>query len=94
MGGKAAMLARLGQLGFDVPPWVVLLPQAFGEIRLKPEALRVLASGLTSLGPGPFAVRSSARAEDGAEHSHAGQLLSLLDVDPEHVADAAHRVWR
>jgi pyruvate,water dikinase len=94
MGGKAATLARLGQLGFDVPPWIVIPPQAFGKIRLKPEALTALSAGLQWLGPGPFAVRSSARAEDGAEHSHAGQLLSLLDVPTEHVADAAHKVWR
>ena len=94
MGGKAAMLARLGMLGFPVPPWIALPPEAFGEIRLKPEALKSLSAGLASLGAGPFAVRSSARAEDGAEHSHAGQLLSLLDVPAEHVADAAHRVWR
>jgi hypothetical protein len=49
---------------------------------------------LAALGPGPFAVRSSARAEDGAEHSHAGQFDTFLNVAAEDVWTSAQKVWR
>lgn len=41
-----------------------------------------------------YAVRSSAREEDGAAHSFAGQLESYLSVAPEAVADRVAAVWR
>ncbi len=83
VGGKAAALARLSAEGFDVPPFLVLTDAAFG-----PDGLAVDLP-LVRLGPGPYAVRSSARGEDGAEDSHAGQFDTLLNVDAEDVARAA-----
>jgi pyruvate,water dikinase len=88
-GGKAAALARLIKLGFDVPPFFVL------------DAARTdafcndldIADALQRLGDGPYAVRSSGREEDGATHSHAGQFLSLLNVAAEDVPDAIRKVW-
>ena len=43
---------------------------------------------------GHVAVRSSASDEDGAAHSFAGQLDSVLHVDRNRLADAVATVWR
>lgn len=42
----------------------------------------------------PVAVRSSALDEDGAEHSFAGQLDSILFVEREQLAERVLQVWR
>lgn len=89
VGGKASALARLVALGFDVPAFFVVDPAFIAGNRL-PD----LRAALEHLGPGPYAVRSSGREEDGAAHSHAGQFLSLLDVDAPGVGAAVERVWR
>ena len=75
LGGKGAALAVLGEAGFDVPDWIAVRP---GEM-LDVERLRALGGEL-------FAVRSSARGEDGGEHSFAGQLESFLRVPVDRVA--------
>jgi len=73
LGGKGAALARLGQLGFEVPPWFAIAPDAtWTDCELR--------SALEDIGPGPYAVRSSGAREDGAGHSFAGQFESHLDV--------------
>ncbi|MBV6656301.1 MAG: hypothetical protein KI785_00890 [Devosiaceae bacterium] len=92
-GGKARALDRLASEGFNPPRFFVLLPSGFEEDGLKPSEQDALAAALSTLGEGPFAVRSSGAQEDGAEHSHAGQFLSLLDVPASDVAEAAHKVW-
>ncbi|MCX7644634.1 MAG: PEP-utilizing enzyme [Rhodobacteraceae bacterium] len=96
-GGKAAALARLKAAGFDVPDFVVIPAAAFAATAAGPRPARglkpALARALAELGPGPFAVRSSARSEDGAAHSHAGQFATELNVPAARVADAAARVW-
>ncbi len=73
LGGKGAALAKLGALGFDVPPWFAIPPDA----SFSPSELSV---ELETLGSSPFAVRSSGSMEDGAGHSFAGQFESYLDV--------------
>ncbi|MHA3979246.1 PEP/pyruvate-binding domain-containing protein [Halovulum sp. GXIMD14794] len=83
VGGKAAALARLTAEGFDVPPFLVLSDAAFAADGLTVDL------PLARLGPGPYAVRSSARGEDGAEDSHAGQFDTLLNVDAQGIAKAA-----
>jgi pyruvate,water dikinase len=70
VGGKAAGLARLLELGLPVPPAIFL---AVGEELV--DADEVVAQ----LGE-PLAVRSSAVAEDGVERSAAGQYETVLDV--------------
>jgi len=57
---------------------------------------RELAPALAELATpgGRLAVRSSAVDEDGAEHSFAGQLDSLLFVAPACVPSAVAQVWR
>jgi len=91
LGGKAAALARLGAAGLPVPPWRVVLP---GAGPLPPAAAAELARAVRELSPdgAPLAVRSSARDEDGAEHSFAGLLESFLAVPPEQVAEKVEAV--
>lgn len=90
VGGKAASLARLAGFGFNPPAFFVIRVEAF--VTTAPcDGLDV---ALASLGPGPFAVRSSARAEDGAEHSHAGQFDTVLNVAAPDVWAAAQKVWQ
>ena len=84
-GGKARSLGRLVALGHLVPPFFVIV----GEEVPPPQEL---AGAAAALGPGPYAVRSSALQEDGADHSHAGQYLSLLDVAAGRLAVAAAQV--
>lgn len=73
LGGKGAALARLGAMGFDVPPWFAIpADAAFTHSELQ--------EFIEALGPAPYAVRSSGLAEDGAAHSFAGQFESHLEV--------------
>ncbi|WP_141246925.1 PEP/pyruvate-binding domain-containing protein [Halomonas salipaludis] len=94
IGGKAATLATLVRLGFDVPPFFCITPEAFTDRGLRAEVSATLSAHLEEIGPGPFAVRSSGREEDGADHSHAGQFLSLLEIEAAAVPAAALQVWQ
>jgi len=82
-GHKAATLALLRNLGFDVPDGFVIpagVQASRGEI----------AAALARLGDGPVAVRSSGLAEDLPDASFAGQYDTLLNVlGAEAVVDAA-----
>ena len=80
IGGKAAALARLTLAGFPVPEWFAL---AAGTADA---AAPDIGPALERLGPGPYAVRSSAIDEDGRGHSFAGQLESYLFVPAGEVA--------
>ena len=93
VGGKAAALSRLMREGFAPPDFFVVLPEAFPEGEPHPDLKPALDKALTALGPGPYAVRSSGAGEDGAEHSHAGQYDTLLNVPAEGLAEAAGKVW-
>lgn len=92
-GGKASTLATLFARGFDVPEFVVLTSDAFDADDLTSAMRGQLAGMLATIAPGPFAVRSSGREEDSADHSHAGQFLTLLNVADEDVGSAAREVW-
>ncbi|WP_424944569.1 PEP/pyruvate-binding domain-containing protein [Aliiroseovarius crassostreae] len=89
VGGKAVALSRLSGFGFNPPRFFVIRADAFEAT----EAVADLKDALAGLGEGPFAVRSSARQEDGAEHSHAGQFDTVLNVAAEDVWQAARQVW-
>ncbi len=97
VGGKAASLARLADGGFNPPSFFVITSDAFrmgkngplAKAGLKTE----LKAAIKALGSGPFAVRSSARQEDGSQHSHAGQFDTVLNVASGGVFAAARQVW-
>ena len=92
-GGKGAALAKLAAT-FPVPAFFVISAVAFDANGLKAEARASVNEGITRLGRGGrFAVRSSGREEDGADSAHAGQFETELNVTPDSVAAAAHRVW-
>jgi pyruvate,water dikinase len=82
VGGKAAGLARLVELGLPVPPALVL---PVGEELEDPVAVAQL------LGE-PLAVRSSAVREDAADRSAAGQYDTILGVRVEGLAAAVAHV--
>jgi phosphohistidine swiveling domain-containing protein len=73
IGGKAAGLGRLLAAGARIPPFFVLAP----EWNAKTEQ-QSLKEALSTLGEGPWAVRSSAIAEDGTNTSFAGQFQTVL----------------
>jgi phosphohistidine swiveling domain-containing protein len=96
-GGKGAALAKLAAT-FPVPAFFVIASEAFDQDGLKADAREDVNRGLAALavqgGAGRLAVRSSGREEDGAASAHAGQFETELNVAPDDVAAAAHRVWR
>lgn len=95
-GGKGHALAVALAAGCPVPGFFVVSPDALdGNGTLLPEATDAIAARLQALAGqsfSRFAVRSSARSEDGAADSHAGQFLSLLDVAAPDVPAAIVRV--
>ncbi len=93
VGGKGATLMRLAALGFDVPAFVVVEAAAFTSADTEAATGAALLAQLADIGPGPYAVRSSAREEDGSAASHAGQFLSLLNVMARDVPRAARQVF-
>jgi phosphohistidine swiveling domain-containing protein len=90
VGGKAASLGDLLAADVRVPDGVVLTVE--GAAMPADERNRLIASAVESLGRGPFAVRSSAVAEDGAERSYAGMFDTVLGVRAEEVCAATDRV--
>jgi phosphohistidine swiveling domain-containing protein len=90
VGGKAAGIGELFAASARVPDGVVL---ATGVSGMTPnERHRLLAAAAEQLGAGPFAVRSSGVAEDGADRSFAGMFETVLDVAPDGLPAAADRV--
>ncbi len=82
-GGKGLSLAKMYQAGHPVPDGCILLPGAFEQDDLRPEAWEQVKRQLGRLRRGKtisFAVRSSALQEDSAQASFAGEFESVLDV--------------
>jgi rifampicin phosphotransferase len=90
VGGKAAQLGELIAAGARVPDGLVLTVAAGGMSA--DERGSLLQAGAANLGSGPFAVRSSGIAEDGAERSFAGMYETVLDVPIDRLPAAADRV--
>ena len=89
VGGKAASLGELLASGVRVPDGVVLTAGAADMTADDRRSLLRAAAG--DLGIGPFAVRSSGIAEDGAERSYAGIYESVLDVSADELPAATER---
>ena len=90
VGGKAAGLGELFADGANVPDGVVLAAASNGDAT--DERLDTLVQATAALGHGPFAVRSSGIAEDGAQQSLAGMFDSVLNVSSADIPTAADRV--
>lgn len=98
-GGKGAGLARLARAGFPTLPGFVVTTAAFHAAGGRaPARVPGLAAAvrvhLARLPAGPYAVRSSAVAEDGREASFAGVLDTRLGVPAARVLRAVGTVWR
>ncbi len=89
VGGKAATLARLYQAGYPVPNGFIIAPDAFVDGKLVDWSGVETALGRLWNDDGhfdgvahkrfPVAVRSSARSEDSANASYAGEFESVLN---------------
>lgn len=76
-GGKARGLARLINLGMNVPEGIVIIPEE--SVAWKTELEKFTSSFINC----KVAVRSSALAEDGEKASFAGQFSSYLNCEGE-----------
>jgi pyruvate,water dikinase len=83
-GWRGGSLARMYQAGFPVPDGFVILPSAFADDDLTPEAWAQIQAQLAQQRAanhnGAFAVRSSALSEDSAQASFAGEFETVLNV--------------
>src|SRR6478672_8218433 len=93
-GSKAVGLGDAARGGLPVPPGVALSGPIVEAMASGDDgATNEVAQSVGSL-DGPFAVRSSAVGEDGADASFAGQHVTLLNVPTAaHVTDAVCEVW-
>ena len=80
-GGKAAHLAQLIAADFAVPDGLVIPISAERSGPIAQDSSRALATAVVErMGPGPFAIRSSATGEDGTNRSWAGMFETVLNV--------------
>jgi phosphohistidine swiveling domain-containing protein len=96
-GGKGGTLAQLHQAGYPVPDGFVILPSAFADDELKPDAWGQAQARLARMRQPDedttFAVRSSALSEDSALASFAGEFETVLDVrTDDEIREAIHTV--
>src|SRR4051794_8757345 len=93
-GSKAVGLGDATRGGLPVPPGVALSgPVVEAVASGEADATRQVAESVRSLAT-PFAVRSSAVGEDGADASFAGQHITLLNVpSAAELTDAVSEVW-
>jgi pyruvate,water dikinase len=91
VGGKAATLSLLLGAGYRVPRGFVVTAAA--HERSDPSLDASLAEAAARIGPGPYAVRSSATAEDLPAASYAGLYETYLDVDGEDLPEAVRRCF-
>ncbi|MFF1251672.1 PEP/pyruvate-binding domain-containing protein [Pseudarthrobacter sp. NPDC058329] len=94
-GGKAAALSELKSAGFPVPPGFVVTRTALAARSTDGQAEwdREVRAAALAAGPGPYAVRSSAAAEDLPGASYAGMYESYLDVPGADLASAITRCF-
>lgn len=92
VGSKARSLGDLAARGLPVPAGVVVTSWAVEAGPTEEDVLRALRPALERAGGGPWAVRSSAAAEDLADASWAGQYETVLGVETEEeLVDAIRR---
>ena len=93
-GSKAVGLGDATRGGLPVPPGVALAGSLVEAVASgEDEAIGQVAESVRALA-GPFAVRSSAVGEDGADASFAGQHVTLLNVpSAAELTDAVRDIW-
>ena len=93
-GSKAVGLGDATRDGLPVPPGVALSgPVVEAVASGEEDAIRRVAESVQSLAT-PFAVRSSAVGEDGADASFAGQHVTLLNVpSAAELTHAVREIW-
>lgn len=83
-GGKGGTLAYLYQKGYPVPNGFIIMPTAFENENLTPEAWSQIQEYLKQIqkdnGEISLAIRSSALCEDSSMASFAGRFDTVLDV--------------
>ncbi|MHB8076340.1 PEP/pyruvate-binding domain-containing protein [Desulfosporosinus fructosivorans] len=97
-GGKGGALAHLYQKGYPVPNGLIIIPTAFKNDELIPEAWGQVQAYLKQIyqegGESSCAVRSSALSEDSSMASFAGQFDTVLDVSTDDEVRKAIRTVR
>jgi pyruvate,water dikinase len=98
-GGKGGTLARLYRAGYPVPEGFIILPSAFKDDELHPDAWMQTQAYLEQMRKrdrqSTFAVRSSALSEDSAQASFAGEFETVLDTRTYgEIQEAIHAVRR
>jgi len=93
-GSKAVGLGQAVRDGLPVPPGIALAGDIVEAVAAEDaDAIAAVVEAAEPLG-GPFAVRSSAVDEDGADASFAGQHVTLLNVpSAREVASALREIW-
>jgi len=94
--GKAGALLKLQEVGFNVPPFIVIT-EAMLKALTPNQIIKTITSKIGSSQKGAieknyYAVRSSANLEDGAKHSFAGIFHTELFVRKEELIEAIHKV--
>jgi hypothetical protein len=93
-GSKAVGLGEATRGGLPVPPGVALSGPVVDALASGEADATKFVTELVSSLPTPFAVRSSAVGEDGADASFAGQHITILGVpSAAHVTEAVREVW-
>ncbi|MEZ5853453.1 MAG: PEP/pyruvate-binding domain-containing protein [Hyphomicrobiaceae bacterium] len=94
IGSKARRLASMVAAGMVVPRGVVLTPRFIALWQATPPEGRGKLERMVAraAGRGPFAVRSTAEGEDGAQASHAGVFETVTDVPAAQLGVAIERV--
>ncbi len=93
-GSKAVGLGDAARQGLPVPPGVALSGDIVEAIASGEEVSIQQVTDLAGALGGPFAVRSSAVDEDGAEASFAGQHVTVLNVkSAQDIPGAVREVW-
>ncbi|MBK9448551.1 MAG: hypothetical protein IPN95_03915 [Bacteroidetes bacterium] len=89
IGAKALHLHLASSWGFNVPKGFVIPAVRWdGAPSIPSELAASLLPAAEKLGPGPYAVRSSATLEDGSQTSFAGQFVSILNVPKDGLSEA------
>ncbi|TAP43954.1 PEP/pyruvate-binding domain-containing protein [Arthrobacter sp. S39] len=91
-GSKAAALSALSAAGFRVPAGFVVTEAALAAAEARHWGTELQAAA-SAAGPGPYAVRSSAAAEDLPGASFAGMYESYLNVALDGLAAAVERCF-